>query len=822
VSYTIVRTNGSVLTEIPDGVVNTTSTPLSLPGRNYSSYGVVMDTNFVHALENFADGNVPNNAIRGQLFFNTNTETLYICPTDGESNLSNWLKIISSNDDNLEFGNITLTGNIYANNAVMTNDVIGNRLIGNYLTVYISANVNDATLTGSSNIANIRTNNITTGSNITSGNLTGNWNLNGNVSVPSGNVSASGVKSDNYMYANGVSINFLQAAGLNGYIQFNTSGNLNASAGLTFDTATSNLNLLGNLGAGGDITASGNLSGPAANITNIPAANLQGTINSTVQANITQLGTLTSATVLGTIYSGNLIASLNVSAASLTGSLTTAAQPNITSVGTLTGLAVSGTINSGNLTGANLISGNFISGTLTTAAQPNITSVGTLSSLNVNANITSGNVYANSGRIGASLLSGTLTTTAQPNITSLGTLSSVTVTGNIDSGNVNSNFSGDGSRLTNIPGANVTGTVSSATTAISATSATTAGTVTTAAQPNITSLGALASLIVNGNVNSGNVISNFEGDGSKLTNLPGANVTGKVPNAIYADIAGTAGPADTANTVILAAQPNITSVGTLISLNVTGNINGANLTGKHFGNGAPLSNITGANVNGQVPNALVAGTVYTNAQPNITSTGTLISLNVTGNINANNFVASNYFVGNGSKLTNINAANIVGNVPNANFATTAGYAANAGNALNADTANYANSAGSFGGVNDIAHGGTSGNTVLAAGTNLGIIGVGQTWQNLTGSRTRNTSYRNTTGRPIQVIVQTEFESDGDDWFDVSSDSTTWITLGMLSGGTAYGTNEGGPAISAIIPAGHYYRWRASDADVNLLYWSELR
>lgn len=83
-------------------------------------------------------------------------------------------------------------------------------------------------------------------------------------------------------------------------------------------------------------------------------------------------------------------------------------------------------------------------------------------------------------------------------ITSVGSLTSLTVTGNITSGNANlgnlatSNyFSGNGSLLSSLAGANVTGTVSAATTA---------GTVTTAAQPNITSTGTLANLTVTGNV----------------------------------------------------------------------------------------------------------------------------------------------------------------------------------------------------------------------------------------------------------------------------------------------------------------------------------
>jgi hypothetical protein len=72
-------------------------------------------------------------------------------------------------------------------------------------------------------------------------------------------------------------------------------------------------------------------------------------------------------------------------------------------------------------------------------------------------------------------------------------------------------------------------------------------------------------------------------------------------------------------------------------LNVTetanvGNINAANIANANVytGNGQGLSQLTGANVVGQVSNSITAGTVYTAAQPNITSLGSLLSLDVDG------------------------------------------------------------------------------------------------------------------------------------------------------------------------------------------------
>ena len=72
--------------------------------------------------------------------------------------------------------------------------------------------------------------------------------------------------------------------------------------------------------------------------------------------------------------------------------------------------------------------------------------------------------------------------------------------------------------------------------------------------------------------------------------------------------------------------------------------------------------VTGSNVSGQVANAIVAGTVYTNAQPNITSVGTLTSLSVSGNISSANYVTANFFQGNGSALSSITGANVTGQV----------------------------------------------------------------------------------------------------------------------------------------------------------------
>ena len=176
-AYTIVKTDGTVLTTIADGTINTTSTSIGLPGRNYAGYGQTLDTNFVHQLENFADSTPPDNPLRGQLWFNTNNSTMYICPTDNESNTANWLALTSTvSGGTTTFGNVTVTGNLTANNIAAINNSNANAIYCSFLTVTANANIANAVVT-SGNIGTLTTQVITTGANTTAGTITGNWTL---------------------------------------------------------------------------------------------------------------------------------------------------------------------------------------------------------------------------------------------------------------------------------------------------------------------------------------------------------------------------------------------------------------------------------------------------------------------------------------------------------------------------------------------------------------------------------------------------------------------------------------------------------------------
>lgn len=332
-------------------------------------------------------------------------------------------------------------------------------------------------------------------------------------------------------------------------------------------TASGNVSS-GNISATGSVTAVGNITG---NYILGNGALLTGVITSVANIN--------SGTSNITVVSPGGDITVGVGGTSNVGVFST------------TGLAITGDLSvtgnatlSGNILGDRIQNGNTQIDIQTQNGNANITVGGVAnvvvfssSGQNVTGYLTaSGNITG--GNLSGTLVTGTLTTAAQPNITSVGMLSSLTVTGNVDGGNLVT--AGQVVATSNITGGNIT----------------TAGLIT--------------------------------GNGAGLTSLTGANVTGTVANATYSTSAGSA---TTAGTVTTAAQPNITSVGTLSSLSVTGNVDGGNLT-------------------------------------------TLGQVTASGNI------SGSYFIGNGSQLTGIQADTIGGNITiltratgNVNFAVTAGY-----------------------------------------------------------------------------------------------------------------------------------------------------
>jgi hypothetical protein len=253
----------------------------------------------------------------------------------------------------------------------------------------------------------------------------------------------------------------------------------------------------------------------------------------------------------------------------------------------------------------------------------------------------------------------TVTGNSQPNITSIGQLTSLASNGVVDFTNTSNVSLGNVSNLHITGGAggqvlSTDGAGNLSWTSFSSTSITNGNSnvnVIANANVNISSAGVANVLVISstganliGTANLGNLATSnyFSGSGNLLSNIQGANITGAVGLATYAttanavagaNVSGQVANALIASTVYTNAQPNITSVGTLSSLDVSGNITSSRyISNITTGNAPFIVTSTTQVANLHVANAGVAGTVYTNAQPNITSVGTLTALTVSGNL----------------------------------------------------------------------------------------------------------------------------------------------------------------------------------------------
>ena len=243
-------------------------------------------------------------------------------------------------------GNLTLTNSfggqiIVTGNTVTTTNSITNgnsNVVVNSTTVTISANAVPNVVV----VSNI-------GANVT------------------GNISATGVKTDNYYYANGQPLDVGgNPAGSNTQIQFNNDSEFGASANLTFNSSTNLLTITGNIAANnanlGNAATANYLFATAGSLTLANgviavSGTTGGLFSSTLtDLNIGLLANIVMGSSIGNVtVQGNLKSNGGVTGTTLTGTLTTNAQPNITSVGTLANLSVTGNINTGNITVTNTV-----------------------------------------------------------------------------------------------------------------------------------------------------------------------------------------------------------------------------------------------------------------------------------------------------------------------------------------------------------------------------------------------------------------------------------------------------------------------------------
>jgi len=558
----------------------------------------------------------------------------------------------------------------------------------------------------------------------------------GNISS-SGIISATGnIVTDNYFigtFLGNISGN-LTVPGANTQVLFNNDGNAGASSGLTFNTNGNTLTVA-------NTVVAGNVSTPTVYSQGMQTQGydyVQMQYSNSVTLPVTPYDIGTGSWFYldpgGGVFQSNTTGTLqtvvlgNDGTVSATGNVT--APYFIGNGSQLTGIATS-TYSNANV--SNFLANGFGSNTISTtgnisggyflgngsqltglpATYGNANVVANLAALGSNPVSTTGNVTAGyfigNGAlltsINASNIVGAYGNAQVASFLNAFGSNSISTTGNITSSYIN----GNGSLLTSITGGNVTGTVANATYALNANAATYASVATFADTANA---------------------------------VAGANVSGTVANATYALTSGSAGTANTAQYVTANAQSNITSVGTLTSVSVSGNTTTGNMltagvvsatgniTGAYIlGNGSQLTGLPATYSNADVSNFLANGF----GSNTISTTGNISAGNVllgdllgAGNVTATGNVTGANIIGNGSGLSSITGANVTGTVANATYAT------NAGSADTANTAQYvtANAQANITSVGTLTSLSVSGNTTSG---NLLTAGVVSASGNITGS-----------------------------------------------------------------------------------------
>jgi len=557
-----------------------------------------------------------------------------------------------------------------------------------------------------------------------------------------------------------------QAAGSNTTVQFNDQNISNGVAGFTFDKTSTTLTVAtGNI-ITGNVLANTSITAPSL-VSNIATGTAPIIVTSTTlvpnlfvaRANVSEYAN-TALTTTGTWYpifvnatSGNLAqgANANLSFNAATGNLSTTllnvtGNANTGNLGTTTLIATTGnitTINSGlmknstsNITIASagnvstFIGGNATAQLVITASGANI--AGTA---NIVGNANVGNL-GTAGQIVSSIATGTAPLT----------ISSTTRVANL---NVNYANVADYVVVTNqstgiyyptFVNANTTGNYAYASNTLISANLANGAIIATTFVGNI--LGNIGGILANGTSNvsipsvNGNVNLTAVGNTTLTVTGTGANIVGTANVSGNANV-GNLGTAQVLASANVTAPQLISNVATgtapfvVTSTTQVANLNVANAGLATYATTANA--VAGANVSGQVGNALVAGTVYTNAQPNINSVGTLTGLTVSGNINSTANILANAILGNSAGWGNLSITgkigisgdynsggiiDIVGGNGNASGYTVGGYVQlRGGNALGiAGAATLAGGTADGTGAQVLARGGTSAGVGLGAGT----------------------------------------------------------------------------------------------------------
>ena len=262
-----------------------------------------------------------------------------------------------------------------------------------------------------------------------------------------------------------------------------------------------------------------------------------------------------------------------------------------------------------------------------------------------NGVVTTGN-YADPGWItslAGSKISGNISGNAITATTASNVVSGIAITNAFIT---NSVFAGNGFGLTNLNATNLVGTIPDA--RLSTNVALLNGT-------NVfTGTNTFAGVLIATNWNN-LIYGTFAGNGGGLTNIYATNLVGTIPDARLST-----------NVAMLNGTNLFTGTNTFAGVTVLTNWNNL-IYGTFTGNGGGLTNIYATNLVGTIPDARLSTNVALLNGTNM-FTGTNTFAGVTVLTNWNNLIYGT-FAGNGGGLTNLNATNLVGTIPDARLST---------------------------------------------------------------------------------------------------------------------------------------------------------
>lgn len=113
-AYTLSLSNGTSLlgtSGLPDGTIDTTSTSLALVGKNYPGYGVFLNENLIHMVENFSNTTAPSAALPGQLWYDSGNKVLKVNVVGALGSPATWKSLAGITNSATKAG-ITVAPNV--------------------------------------------------------------------------------------------------------------------------------------------------------------------------------------------------------------------------------------------------------------------------------------------------------------------------------------------------------------------------------------------------------------------------------------------------------------------------------------------------------------------------------------------------------------------------------------------------------------------------------------------------------------------------------------------------------------------------------------